>query len=119
MSEPLNDAALVAAFSSSSALAPDLSGSYQVTGTTPDGGVYEGVLDLEKVGDDVYSMRWDVGAIYLGTGVYKDGYLAAGYASEDDKFSGVSLYAVEGSETLRGSWTAYGAVALGTELAQR
>ena len=119
MRQILTRAALVAAFSLSSALALDLSGTYKVTGTNPDGTLYRGQLVIKKVGNDLYTMRWNVGEIYIGTGMYKNGYLAAGYTSEKDEFCGVSLYALEGSKKLRGSWTACGSSELGTEVAQR
>ncbi|WP_161880873.1 hypothetical protein [Deinococcus alpinitundrae] len=115
----LTRAALVAAFSLSTALAVDLSGTYTVTGTNPDGTLYRGRLIIKKVGPDLYTMNWNVGETYIGTGLYKNGYLAAGYTSEEDDFYGVSMYALEGSKTLRGIWTACGSVQTGVELAQR
>ena len=121
MRQILTRTALVAAFSLSSALALDLSGNYKVTGTNADGTAYRGMLEIKKVGVDIYSMRWkdSKSMIQIGTGMYKNGYLAAGYTSEKEKSCGVAMYALEGSKTLRGRWTACGSSKLGTEVAQR
>ena len=47
MRQILTRAALVASFSLSSALALDLSGTYKVTGSNPDGSLYRGQLVIK------------------------------------------------------------------------
>ncbi|MCB1170912.1 MAG: fibronectin-binding protein [Leptospiraceae bacterium] len=49
-------------------LAQDLSGTYSVQGTNPDGSNYSGTCIVSRISGDRYRFRWSVGNAYEGEG---------------------------------------------------
>ncbi len=88
-------------------------GSFDVSGTNPDGTDYKGKLVVTKGANDTYQFAWDVGTKYIGTGVKMGDYLAAGSGA---KQCGFVIYEIKGN-TLEGKWGVPGSTQLGTEKA--
>lgn len=88
-------------------------GSFDVSGTNPDGSNYKGKLIIKKGGNDTYQFAWSVGTEYIGTGVKMGDFLAAGSGA---KQCGFVIYEIKGN-TLEGKWGVPGSNELGTEKA--
>jgi len=91
-----------------------LAGAYAIEGSNPDATTYAGTLSIEAAGD-VYRLAWESGGAYVGQGIALDGLLGTSYG---DQTCGVAIYRISG-RSLDGTWTTYGADALGTERAVR
>lgn len=91
--------------------AGDLSGSYRITGTNPDGRPYQGTLTIEAHGE-VYFLTWETGDTLIeGVGLLKGNVLSAGWNC------GVITYSVLENGTLEGIWALCGESRVGTERA--
>jgi hypothetical protein len=90
-------------------------GTFNVSGTNADGSAYKGKLTITKGNNDTYQFAWDTGTKFIGTGVKKGEYLAAGSGA---KQCGFVIYEVKG-DTLEGKWGVPGSDALGTEKATK
>lgn len=95
---------------------PDISGSYTVKGTNPDGSAYTGSLQVTKR-DQVVQLSWKVGgSSYDGVGVQTDDTLGVAFSSgTDGKGCSVVHYKVDQNGALLGRWGQWGANASGTE----
>jgi len=105
--------------STSSATAPDIAGKYDLTGTNPDGGSYQGTLEVITRGD-VYQFRWNAGSQYDGIGVQNGKIVAVAYTTgANGEGCGVVDYDIRGDGSLTGKWGYWGKNEAGTEDATR
>lgn len=88
-------------------------GTFEVSGTNPNGSDYKGKLVVKKGGNDTYQFAWEVGSNFIGTGVKLGSYLAVGSGA---KQCGFVIYEVKGN-SLEGKWGVPGSSELGTEKA--
>ena len=101
------------------AAAPDIAGTYNITGSNPTGAPYKGTLEVIARGD-VYQFRWNAGTQYDGVGVQNGKVVAVAFANgSDGKGCGVVDYDVKGDGTLDGKWGYWGTNESGTETASR
>lgn len=102
-----------AALFSTFAFAGDPVGKYIVAGKNPGGnGSYAGTAIVEKTGE-TYKVTWNIdGAIYVGTGIGDDKFLAISYKSGND--TGLALYGEDGGNW-KGVWTYQKGKTLGAE----
>ena len=98
----------------STAAFAEAEGNYNVVGTNPGGkGGYTGTVSVEKVGENVYQLKWTVaGNAAVGTAVGDDDFLSVGYKSGDN--FGVALFIRDG-EQWDGVWTYGGGTKIGQE----
>jgi hypothetical protein len=91
----------------------DPTGSYDITGTNPNGGSgYSGSVTVERTGQ-TYRVVWVVGSErYEGTAIGDSRFLAVSYRSANQ--SGLALYGAKGDEW-DGVWTYSGSRQIGTE----
>jgi hypothetical protein len=103
-----------------SAPAPDIAGTYNITGTNPEGGgTYKGTLKVITRGD-VYQFQWNAGTQYDGVGVQNGNIIAVAYTTgTDGKGCGVVDYDIAGDGSLSGKWGYWGTNDAGTETATR
>jgi len=103
-----------------SAPAPDIAGTYNITGTNPEGGgTYKGTLKVITRGD-VYQFQWNAGTQYDGVGVQNGNIIAVAYTTgSDGKGCGVVDYDIAGDGSLSGKWGYWGTNDAGTETATR
>jgi len=95
-----------------------LAGRYVVVGTNPDGGQYNGGLEI-IARSSVYQFRWNAGAQYDGVGVKNGSIVAVAFANGNDGTGcGVVDYTVLNDGTLEGIWGYWGTSAGGTERAR-
>jgi hypothetical protein len=96
----------------------NLGGRYRIFGTNPDGGEYNGSLDVIARGG-VYQFRWNAGTQYDGVGVRNGRIVAVAFANGSDGTGcGVVDYTVLNDGTLEGRWGYWGTSASGTERAR-
>lgn len=93
----------------------DLEGSYDITGSNPDGSSYTGKLSVTKQGGG-YTFSWDAGTVSKGFGVRDGNTVAVGIGGSQCAF--VS-YRVGTDGTLDGRWGSPGSTTVGTEIAKR
>ncbi len=102
-------------------LCAGISGTYHVHGKNPDGTNYKGHIVIEKDGP-IYKSEWTLNdGSSVGTGVYKDGFLAfdfVGVDAQSNPIVGVQLYQVYKNE-LKGPWTVNGTGTRGFEVAEK
>ena len=99
----------------------DIAGTYDATGSNPDGGgQYKAELTVKPRGD-VYQFSWVSGKTsYDGVGVLTDGEVAVSYTTGDDgKGCGVVLYKVGSDGSLDGKIGYWGVNSMETETAKR
>ena len=89
-------------------------GTFNVVGTNPGGqGGYTGTVTVEKVGDNVYTLKWSIGNNQaIGTAVGDDDFLSVGYKAGDN--FGVALFVRDGGQW-DGVWTYGGGTQIGQE----
>ncbi|MFQ3581848.1 MAG: hypothetical protein SNJ49_08095 [Chloracidobacterium sp.] len=80
-------------------LTEGIEGTYETTGTNPDGRTYRGKLGIRKVGDKVYTLAWTNGD--TGIGILAGQVLVVGYGDQ----AGVALYALKADGSGEGGWT--------------
>ena len=104
----------------SSAETADLTGSYDATGTNPDGSAYEAKLVVTRRGE-VYQFSWDSGGrSYDGVGVANKDTVAVGFTDgKDGKGCGVVLYDINPDGSLSGKSGYWGVDSQERELAER
>ncbi|MFT8243906.1 hypothetical protein [Roseomonas sp. BN140053] len=89
-------------------------GVYDVTGTTPDGQSYAGILGLRQVGLASWQVRWQIGdAPYEGFGMSSGTTLAIGFSMGQSP--AVAIYTVQPDGSMTGQWTLIGSSEIGTE----
>jgi len=102
-----------------SATAPDIAGTYNVTGSNPEGGQYKGTLEVIARGD-VYQFHWNAGMQYDGIGIQNGNIIAVAFANgADGKGCGVVDYDIRSDGSLNGKWGYWGVNEAGTESARR
>jgi hypothetical protein len=103
--------------STAAAFAADPVGSYDVTGSNPNGGAkYHGTVVVTRTGQ-TYRVVWQIGnERYIGTGIGDKDFLAVSYRSGND--SGLALYGADGGNWA-GVWTYAGSRQIGAELWKR
>jgi hypothetical protein len=85
----------------------DLVGTYSCAGTNPDGGTYEGIVDIVKM-KDTYLVRWTMqdDTQVVGVGIFAGGMLSVSYFGGTPS---VVVYSIGENGRLDGQWTAGGA----------
>jgi hypothetical protein len=100
-------------------VAPDIAGTYNITGTNPTGTQYKGTLDVITRGD-VYEFKWHAGTEYDGVGVQNGNVIAVAFATgPEGKGCGVVDYDIASDGALNGKWGYWGTNDAGTESATR
>lgn len=87
-----------------------LEGLYACKGTNPDGGTYEGRVEIAKKGDG-YNLKWKVGeSTYLGVALREGDVLSVawGLPGGGGTVVGVVAYKINADGTLNGRWTVLG-----------
>lgn len=104
----------------SSAESAILTGTYDATGTNPDGSAYKARLVVTRRGE-VYQFSWDSGGrSYDGVGVANKDTVAVGFTDgKDGKGCGVVLYDINPDGSLSGKSGYWGVDSQETELAER
>ena len=89
-------------WSGTSAAQDGLGGNYSVTGTNPDGGVYNGSCEVALRPDGSYSFDWTVGdSTYAGVGLLRNGVMTVDWGD-----SSPAVYKVQqGGRVLVGTWS--------------
>jgi hypothetical protein len=84
---------------------PDVTGSYRVQGTNPNGSRYQGSATLERE-DKHYRIRWNIaGTIFSGTGRFNDGRLEIRWTNDSGSAGGRITYRVDKDGVLHGLWS--------------
>ena len=104
---------------SAPATTANIAGSYNVTGTNPNGAAYRGTLQVIPHGD-VYQFRWSAGTEYDGVGVVNGDVVAVAFAAgANGKGCGVIDYLIRNDGSLAGRWGYWGVDEAGNEDATR
>ena len=87
-------------------IAVDITGEWKVTGTNPGAtNEYQGTLTITKAGE-IYQLVWTVGSEYEGTGILRDGVLAAVFVGGSG--GGVVLYKIlDEGRKMEGVWVGH------------
>ena len=93
----------------------DLEGSYDVTGSNPDGKDYTGKLNVKKEGAG-YRFAWTTGESFNGFGIRGADMVAVGLGGAKCGFVG---YDIKSDGTLDGKWGSQGSTSVGTEIAKK
>ncbi|HKO98668.1 MAG TPA: hypothetical protein VJU86_16840 [Pyrinomonadaceae bacterium] len=97
----------------------DIAGSYNATGTNPNGSPYRGTLEVIKRGE-VFQFRWTAGQQYDGVGVQSGDVVAVAFTEGNDgKGCGVVSYRIMNDGELDGRWGYWGVDQSGDEKATR
>ncbi|MCE9624392.1 MAG: hypothetical protein K8R69_02895 [Deltaproteobacteria bacterium] len=84
--------------------APNLAGTYWVSGTNPDGkGSYKGIATLVKSGD-TYRIHWEVGTTYDGIGKLNDKTFTVEWGTATENV-GTVTYILQPNGSLKGTWS--------------
>jgi hypothetical protein len=95
------------------------SGTYEVTGTNPGAGDYQGTLKITPHGD-VYDVHWSIANLkYTGVGIVVNDTLSVAYTDGNLSFIGVAAYRHRHGGYLDGQWAVKGGATVGTETALR
>ncbi len=90
-------------------------GTYDMTGTSPDGKTYSGQLTITKDGEG-YLFEWKLGKTRLGFGTQEGSYAAVSFGGRHCSFV---LYRIMGSSGLDGTTGSQARVTFGTESVKR
>lgn len=94
------------------------SGTYDVTGTNPDGSAYTGTLELEQIGLLSFRMRWTIGAdVIEGVGMVSGLSFATAFSLGGGTNPSMGVYELRPNGQLVGQWTTIGSFAAGQETA--
>lgn len=92
------------------------SGLYDVSGTNPDGSLYNGTLTLTQVGGTSFRLTWTVGANNIeGVGMVSGLNLAVVFSLGENQ-TAMGMYDLRSNGELSGIWTVIGSQATGTEV---
>lgn len=69
-------------------------GTFDVSGTNPNGSTYQGKLTITKGDNDVYQFAWETSSTFIGTGVRMGDYFAAVWARSNAGSSSTTLTAI-------------------------
>lgn len=93
------------------------SGTYDITGSNPDGTPYTGTLLLTQVGTSTFRVVWSIGGDTIeGVAMVSGLTLATAFALGQQ--SGMGIYEIKQGGELDGVWTTVGAFASGRETAR-
>lgn len=93
------------------------SGTYDISGTNPDGSPYTGTLLLTQVGTSTFRVVWNIGGDTIeGVAMVSGLTLATAFALGQQ--SGLGIYEIKPGGELDGTWTTVGAFASGRETAR-
>ena len=97
------------------AMAQDIGGSYNVSGTNHDGSTYNGTAEITLTSETTCEIVWKTGST-TSTGICSrnDDAFAAAYVLEEAV--GLVIYKVQPDGTLNGLWTIAGEGGTGTEV---
>lgn len=94
------------------------SGLYDVSGTNPDGSLYNGTLMLTQVGGTSFRISWSVGTNTIeGVGMVSGLHLAVVFSLGENQ-TAMGMYDLRPNGELSGIWTVVGSQATGTEVAR-
>ena len=94
------------------------SGLYDISGTNPDGSLYNGTLSLSQVGGTSFRLTWTVGTNAIeGVGMVSGLTLAVVFSLGENQ-TAMGMYELRPSGELSGIWTVIGSQATGTEIAR-
>lgn len=94
------------------------SGTYNVSGTNPDGSLYNGTMTLTQVGGTSFRLSWNVGTGTIeGVGMVSGLTLAVVFSLGENQ-TAMGMYELRPSGELSGIWTVIGSQATGTEVAR-
>jgi hypothetical protein len=98
--------------------ATEIAGTYQVSGTYPNGRAYTGSLLVVKT-FETYQLTWKIAGItYGGTGLLVGNVLSVAYTIPGQRGCGVVAYTING-RNLNGVWADCGASLIYNEVASR
>lgn len=90
-------------------------GIYNVSGTNPDGSMYEGIVMLQQAGIVSWRATWSLqGERIEGIGMSSSGVFSVTYQLGDR--TGMGIYAVNADGSMFGQWTVLGSSGIGTEM---
>lgn len=94
------------------------SGLYDVSGTNPDGSLYNGTMQLSQVGGTSFRVTWTVGNNTIeGVGMVSGLTLAVVFSLGENQ-TAMGMYDLRPGGELSGIWTVIGSQATGTEIAR-
>jgi len=94
------------------------SGLYDISGTNPDGSLYNGTMTLTQVGGTSFRLSWQVGTNTIeGVGMVSGLTLAVVFSLGENQ-TAMGMYDLRPSGELSGIWTVIGSQATGTEVAR-
>lgn len=102
-------------FLAAPATAAEFASSYNVEGSSPEGGGdYSGTVNVKKTGAATYQVVWNIGKDkFVGTGIGGPDGLAVAYRSGDN--TGVAIYREAKGGEIEGYWTYAGGTKIGEE----
>ena len=112
--------AVMAAILATSALpaAAQRSGLYNISGTNPDGSLYNGTMMLTQVGGTSFRLTWTVGTNTIeGVGMVSGLTLSVVFSLGENQ-TAMGIYDLRPNGELSGIWTVIGSQATGTEVAR-
>jgi len=100
--------------------AMDIEGTYSAKGANPEGkGEYVGNVIISRTKDS-YKLVWNVGMVYIGTGIVVDNVLSVAYTDENKNWFGVVAYRIlDDGKKLQGMWCAHNDTVLGKETLEK
>ena len=94
------------------------SGLYDISGTNPDGSLYNGTMTLTQVGGTSFRLTWVVGTNTIeGVGMVSGLNLAVVFSLGENQ-TAMGMYDLRPNGELSGIWTVVGSQATGTEVAR-
>ena len=94
------------------------SGLYDVSGTNPDGSLYNGTMTLTQVGGTSFRLSWNVGSGTIeGVGMVSGLTLSVVFSLGENQ-TAMGMYELRPNGELSGIWTVIGSQATGTEVAR-
>ena len=94
------------------------SGMYDVSGTNPDGSLYNGTLMLTQVGGTSFRITWSVGGNTIEGAGMVSGLILAVVFNLGENQTAMGIYDLRPNGQLSGIWTLIGSQATGTEVAR-
>ncbi|MEI6159730.1 MAG: hypothetical protein WCP77_07850 [Roseococcus sp.] len=94
------------------------SGTYDITGSNPDGSAYTGTLVLEQIGLLSFRLQWTIGPDVIdGVGMVSGLSFATAFSLGGGSSPSMGIYELRPNGQLVGQWTTIGAFAAGQETA--
>ena len=107
---------VVISFFTAPVLSAPIEGVYSASGTNPGGrGSYKGTVTISRT-HQTYKIVWNVGSVFIGTGIVTGDTLSVAYTDEHKKWFGIVSYKIfDNGKQLHGEWSAHGGKSVGTE----